>query len=94
MSVMSSLVSDVLDRIATKASSLKGKKINLTSKEIQKAVKEIFPEHLAEGAVRMGSEAVGKYTSSKGRSAEPDQLGAFVSSISLIHRILRKGTMQ
>ncbi|GFR43917.1 hypothetical protein Agub_g5051 [Astrephomene gubernaculifera] len=65
MSIMTSLVTDLFDRIATEASKLSkyNKKPTLTSREIQTAVRLVLPGELAKHAVSEGTKAVTKFTS-------------------------------
>ncbi|GFR52336.1 hypothetical protein Agub_g14878 [Astrephomene gubernaculifera] len=66
MSIMTSLVNDLFDRIATEASKLSkyNKKPTVTSREIQTAVRLVLPGELAKHAVSEGTKAVTKFTSS------------------------------
>ena len=67
MSIMTSLVNDVFERIAGEASRLAryGKRRTISSREIQTAVRLILPGELSKHAVSEGTKAVTKYTSSK-----------------------------
>lgn len=66
MSIMNSFVNDVFERIASEASRLAhiNRKMTLTSREIQTAVRLLLPGELAKHAVSEGTKAVTKYTSS------------------------------
>ncbi|XP_053599187.1 histone H2B-like [Microplitis demolitor] len=60
-------VNDIFERIAAEASRLAhyNKRFTITSREIQTAVRLLLPDELAKHAVREGTKAVTKYTSSK-----------------------------
>ncbi|XP_078263343.1 histone H2B 1/2-like [Rhinoraja longicauda] len=66
MSIMNSLVNDIIERIAGEASRLAhyNKRSAIRSWEIQTAVRLLLPRELAEHAVLEGTKAVTKYTSS------------------------------
>ena len=65
MKVMNSLVTDVFERIATEASRLAriNKRATLTAREVQTAVRLLFPGELAKHAVSEGVKAVAKFSS-------------------------------
>merc|ERR1712172_114656 len=67
MSIMNSFVNDLFERIAGEASRLAhyNKRMTITSREIQTAVRLLLPGELAKHAVSEGTKAVTKYTSSK-----------------------------
>lgn len=67
MSIMNSFVNDIFERIAAEASRLAhyNKKLTISSREIQTAVRLLLPGELAKHAVSEGTKAVTKYTSSK-----------------------------
>merc|ERR1711934_1213856 len=67
MSIMTSFVNDLFERIAAEASKLAhyNKRSTITSREIQTAVRLLLPGELAKHAVSEGTKAVTKYTSSK-----------------------------
>ena len=67
MSIMTSFVNDVFERIANEASRLAkyNKKSTISSREIQTAVRLLLPGELAKHAVSEGTKAVTKYTSTK-----------------------------
>merc|ERR1712080_5871 len=67
MSIMTSFVNDLFERIAAEASRLAhyNKRSTITSREIQTAVRLLLPGELAKHAVSEGTKAVTKYTSSK-----------------------------
>ncbi|XP_078285024.1 histone H2B 1/2-like [Rhinoraja longicauda] len=67
MSIMNSFVNDIFDRIAGEASRLAhyNKRLTISSREIQTAVRLLLPGELAKHAVSEGTKAVTKYTSSK-----------------------------
>ncbi|XP_005807632.1 late histone H2B.L4-like [Xiphophorus maculatus] len=67
MSIMNSFVNDLFERIATEASRLAqyNKRVTITSREVQTAVRLLLPGELAKHAVSEGTKAVTKYTSSK-----------------------------
>ncbi|GLV44743.1 histone H2B [Carabus blaptoides fortunei] len=67
MRIMNSFVNDIFERIAAEASRLAyyDKRSTITSREIQTAVRLLFPGELAKHAVSEGTKAVTKYTSSK-----------------------------
>ncbi|XP_077552114.1 histone H2B-like [Haemaphysalis longicornis] len=67
MSIMNSFVNDIFERIAAESSRLAhyNKRSNITSREIQTAVRLLLPGELAKHAVSEGTKAVTKYTSSK-----------------------------
>ena len=67
MSIMNSFVNDLFERIAAEVSRLAhyNKRITITSREIQTAVRLLLPGELAKHAVSEGTKAVTKYTSSK-----------------------------
>jgi len=62
---MNSLVNDVFERIAGESSRLAhyNKRPTIASREIQTAVRFLFPGELAKHAVSEGTKAVTKYTS-------------------------------
>ena len=64
---MNSFVNDIFERIAGKASSLAryNKRLTITSREIQTAVRLLLPGELAKHAMSQGTKAVTKYTSFK-----------------------------
>jgi len=64
MSVMNSFVLDIFDRVAAEAKNLGqyNRKLTLTSREIQTAVRLILPGELAKHAVQEGTKAVTKFT--------------------------------
>mmetsp|Transcript_3424 Transcript_3424/g.10473 ORF Transcript_3424/g.10473 Transcript_3424/m.10473 type:complete len:120 (+) Transcript_3424:121-480(+) len=63
MSVMESCVTDTFERLATEANRLGrlSKKETLTSREVQSAVRLVFPGELSKHAVSEGCKAVMKY---------------------------------
>ena len=66
MSIMNSFVNDIFERIASESSRLakinkQRKKITVTSREIQTAVRLLLPGELAKHAVSEGNKAVTKY---------------------------------
>ena len=67
MSIMNSMVHDMFERIASEASKCAryNKKAIIQSRDIQTAVRLIFPGELAKHAVSEGTKAVTKYTTSK-----------------------------
>jgi histone H2B len=67
MSIMNSFVNDMFEHIASEASKLAAydKKMTITSRDIQTAVRLILPGELAKHAVSEGTKAVSKYTSGK-----------------------------
>ncbi|XP_050053706.1 late histone H2B.L4-like [Aphis gossypii] len=67
MSIMNSFVNDLFERIAGEASRLAqyNKRLTITSREIQTAVRLLLPGELSKHAVSEGTKAVTKYTSSK-----------------------------
>eukprot|EP01130_Rhizamoeba_saxonica_P008573 TRINITY_DN346_c0_g1_i1.p1 TRINITY_DN346_c0_g1~~TRINITY_DN346_c0_g1_i1.p1 ORF type:complete len:117 (-),score=26.62 TRINITY_DN346_c0_g1_i1:75-425(-) len=66
MAIMNSFVSDIFERIATEAGRLAryNKKLTITSREIQTAVRLLLPGELAKHAVSEGTKAVTKYNDS------------------------------
>lgn len=67
MSILNSLVNDMFEKIASESSRLSAHsgRQTLSSREIQTAVRLIFPGELAKHAVSEGTKAVTKYTTSK-----------------------------
>jgi histone H2B len=67
MSIMNSSVEDLFERIAAEAGRLVryNRKATLSSRDIQTAVRLIFPAELAKHSVSEGTKAVTKYTSTK-----------------------------
>lgn len=67
MSILNSLVNDIFERLANESSKLSSQsgRRTISSREIQTAVRLIFPGELAKHAVSEGTKAVTKYTSSK-----------------------------
>ncbi|XP_069506203.1 histone H2B 1.2-like [Ambystoma mexicanum] len=67
MDIMNSFVSDIFERIASKASHLAhyNDRCTITSKEIQTTVRLLLPGELAKHAVSEGTKAFTKYTSAK-----------------------------
>ena len=66
MSVMNSMSNDIFQKLAAEASKLAryGKRLSITSRDIQTAVRLILPGELAKHAVSEGTKAVTKYTTS------------------------------
>ena len=66
MSVMNSMSNDIFQKLAAEASKLAryDKRLSITSRDIQTAVRLILPGELAKHAVSEGTKAVAKYTSS------------------------------
>merc|ERR1712032_224118 len=66
MAVMESCVMDTFERIAGEAGKLsrRGKKETMTSREIQAAVRLVFPGELSKHAVSEGCKAVMKFQTS------------------------------
>jgi histone H2B len=67
MSIMNSFVNDIFERIAAETSRLAhyNKRLTITSREVQTAVRLLLPGELSKHAVSEGTKAVTKYTSSK-----------------------------
>ncbi|XP_008052345.1 histone H2B type 1-A-like [Carlito syrichta] len=67
MGIMNSFVSDIFERLSAEASRLAhyNRRLTITSREIQTAVRLLLPGELAKHAVSEGAKAVTKYTSSK-----------------------------
>jgi histone H2B len=67
LSVCSSFVNDIFERIATEASKLASynKKSTISSREIQTSVRLILPGELAKHAISEGTKGVTKYSSTK-----------------------------
>ena len=65
MSVMNSISNDIFQKLAAEASKLAcyNKRLSITSRDIQTAVRLILPGELAKHAVSEGTKAVTKYTS-------------------------------
>ena len=65
MSVMNSFVTDIFDKVMTEAGKLirYNKKMTLSSREVQTAVRLSLPGELAKHAVSEGTKAVTKFTS-------------------------------
>jgi len=68
MAIMNSFVNDTFDRLANEAVRLSryNKKLTLTSREIQTAVRLLLPGELAKHAVSEGTKAVTKYSATLG----------------------------
>jgi histone H2B len=66
MSVMNSVMNDLFERVAGESGRLVrySKKGTMSSREVQTAVRLVFPGELAKHAVSEGTKAVTKYTSS------------------------------
>ena len=66
MSVMNSISNDLFQKLAAEAGKLAqyNKRISITSRDIQTAVRLILPGELAKHAVSEGTKAVTKYTTS------------------------------
>ena len=64
MSIVNSLVQDTFDKVATEAGRLckLNKKQPLTSREVQTAIRLVFPGELAKHAVSEGTKAVTKFS--------------------------------
>ena len=67
MGIMNSFINDIFERIGGEASRLAhyNKRLTITSREIQTALRLLLPGELAKHAVSEGTKAVTKYTSSK-----------------------------
>ena len=65
MSIMNSFVTDLFEKIASEASRLShiNKRVTISSREIQTAVRLLLPGELAKHAVSEGTKAVTKFTS-------------------------------
>ena len=65
--IMNSFINGIFERIAGEASHLAhyNKRLTITSREIQTAVRLLLPGELGKHAVSEGTKAVTKYTSSK-----------------------------
>ena len=65
MSIMNSFINDIFGKIATEAGKLckYNKKVTLSSREVQTAVRLVLPGELAKHAVSEGTKAVTKFTS-------------------------------
>eukprot|EP01129_Flabellula_baltica_P002065 TRINITY_DN11920_c0_g1_i1.p2 TRINITY_DN11920_c0_g1~~TRINITY_DN11920_c0_g1_i1.p2 ORF type:complete len:141 (-),score=42.35 TRINITY_DN11920_c0_g1_i1:76-498(-) len=74
MAIMNSFVADIFERIANEAGRLAryNRKLTITSREIQTAVRLLLPGELAKHAVNEGTKAVTKYNSSLGRTGEEE----------------------
>ena len=66
MSVMNSMSNDLFQKLAAEASKLAryDKRLSITSRDIQTAVRLVLPGELAKHAVSEGTKAVTKYTTS------------------------------
>ncbi|GFP88167.1 histone h2b.3 [Phtheirospermum japonicum] len=66
MGIMNSFINDIFEKLVQEASRLAryNKKPTITSREIQTAVRLVFPGELAKHAVFEGTKAVTKFTSS------------------------------
>ena len=64
MGILNSLVTDTFDKVATEAGRLckVNKKQTLTSREVQTAIRLVFPGELAKHAVSEGTKAVTKFS--------------------------------
>jgi len=107
ISIMNSFVNDIFERIASEAGKLvtQNKKSTLSSREVQTAVRLLFPGELAKRAVSEGTKAVTKYTSSKRRLEQRGRLLSKAEAkaktrsfraglqfpVGRVHRFLRKG---
>ena len=67
MNIMNSFVNDLFERVAGEAARLchYNKRMTISSREVQTAVRLLLPGELAKHAVSEGTKAVTKYTSSK-----------------------------
>ena len=67
MSVMNSLSNDIFQKLAAEAAKLAqyNKRLSITSRDIQTAVRLILPGELAKHAVSEGTKAVTKYTNAQ-----------------------------
>ncbi|KAF8625798.1 hypothetical protein AX15_005185 [Amanita polypyramis BW_CC] len=65
MAILNSFVNDIFERIATEASRLAAysKKLTISSREIQTAVRLILPGELAKHAISEGTKSVTKFSS-------------------------------
>ena len=65
MSIMNSFINDIFERIAGEVGKLTAysKKVTLSSREIQTAVRLMLPDELAKHAVSEGTKAVTKFSS-------------------------------
>jgi len=68
MAIMNSFVNDTFDRLTNEAVRLSryNKRMTLTSREIQTAVRLLLPGELAKHAVSEGTKAVTKYSATLG----------------------------
>ncbi|CAI9265165.1 unnamed protein product [Lactuca saligna] len=66
MGIMNSFINDIFEKLASESSKLAryNKKPTITSREIQTAVRLVFPGELAKHVVSEGTKAVTKFTSS------------------------------
>lgn len=67
MGIMNSFINDIFDQLGAEATRLShyNKKLTITSREIQTAVRLLLPGELSKHAISEGTKAVTKYTSSK-----------------------------
>lgn len=68
LAILNSMLSDIFDRLGSEAAFLNGyvyKQRTMTKRDIQTAVRLLFPSDLAKHAVSDGTKAVAKYESSK-----------------------------
>lgn len=67
MMIMASIIGDMEERLAVEAGNVTrySRKSTMSSREVQTAVRILFPAGLAKHAVSDGSKAVQKYTSSQ-----------------------------
>ncbi|KAL0234548.1 hypothetical protein PCE1_001758 [Barthelona sp. PCE] len=75
MTIINSLIDDIFERIAEEASNLckMNKRATLGSREIQTAVRLVFPSYLARHAVTEGTQAVRKFSNVDEEDVEEEE---------------------
>lgn len=93
MNVMDPLVHDLFEQLATESGRLAryNKKATITSREVQSAVRLIFPGELAKHAVSEGTKAVTKFNIAEAASGTRSSRAGLLFPVGRIHAQLKKG---
>lgn len=96
MDIMNAMVHDIFEKLSLEASRLAkyNKKQTITSREIQTAVRLVFPREIAKHAVSEGTKAVTKFNDSLGKSTGESKSRSERSGLQFpvgrIHKSLKK----
>ena len=93
MNVMDPMVQDLFEKLAAEAGRLAryNKKATITSREVQTAVRLVFPGELVKHAVSEGAKAVTKFTVAQDATGTRSSKAGLLFPVGRVHKQLKRG---